>query len=342
MLVFADTYKPYILHTDVSFKGLGAVLYQEHPEGLRLVAFASRKLCRTAIFSASIGVLSIEMVVDKFHDYLYRAKFTVCTENNPLTYVLSTAKLNATGHRWLAAIATYDFSVQDRPGKANLDADLLSRNIADATELGGWDAMSTNAVKSLCQWVKAEKSRNASPRYVDQLGALPACIPDAYAFPSQLQLGTLEHLSRTELNVAQKRDVVIRRVLEAVKQGVWPSTKEMDPEMWLMKREEGRFVLRDGLLFRVRKNSGEEALQLVLPEGFRERVLQSLHDNMGHLGVDRVTDLLRARLYWPKMAQETEDYIRNCGLCLARKTPCKKAAPLHHIVSSGLLEIKKL
>lgn len=54
------------------------------------------------------------VVVDKFHDYLYGARFTVRTDKNPLTYVLTTAKLNATGHRWLAALSTYDFGIQYR------------------------------------------------------------------------------------------------------------------------------------------------------------------------------------------------------------------------------------
>lgn len=45
------------------------------------------------------------------------------TDNNPLTYVLTTAKLSATGHRWLAALSTYDFGIQYRPGRENIDAD---------------------------------------------------------------------------------------------------------------------------------------------------------------------------------------------------------------------------
>lgn len=44
VLAFADPSKPYILHVDASLKGLGAVLYQEHLEGLRPVAFASKKV----------------------------------------------------------------------------------------------------------------------------------------------------------------------------------------------------------------------------------------------------------------------------------------------------------
>ena len=112
VLAFADPNKPYILHVDASLSGLGAVLYQEYPEGLRPVAFASRKL------SASernypihqLEFLSLKWaVVDKFHDYLYGARFTVRTDNNPLTYVLTTAKLNDTGHRWFNFLFNYTF-----------------------------------------------------------------------------------------------------------------------------------------------------------------------------------------------------------------------------------------
>lgn len=115
VLAFSDPNKPCVLHVDASLTGLRAVLYQEHPEGLRPVAFASRKL------SASkknypvhqLEFLSLKWaVVDKFHDYLYGAKFTVWTDNNPHTYVLTTAKLNATGHWWLAELSTYEFNIQ--------------------------------------------------------------------------------------------------------------------------------------------------------------------------------------------------------------------------------------
>ena len=53
--------------------------------------------------------------------------FTVYTDNNPLMYILTTAKLDATGHRWVAALAAYNFTLNYRPGKANIDADVLSR-----------------------------------------------------------------------------------------------------------------------------------------------------------------------------------------------------------------------
>ena len=48
------------------------------------------------------------------------------TDNNPLTYVLTTAKLDATGHRWVAALSNYTFSIIYKPGKGNVAADALS------------------------------------------------------------------------------------------------------------------------------------------------------------------------------------------------------------------------
>ncbi len=339
VLAFADANKPYVLHTDASFKGLGAVLYQEHPEGLRPVAFASRRLSspeqRYPVHQLEFLALKWA-VVDKFHDYLYGAKFTVRTDNNPLTYVLTTAKLNATGHRWLAALATYDFDVKYRPGRANIDADLLSRNLPEGEE---WDGMAQSVVKSICRKVEVNAKQNSSPRYVEQLGAAPDCIPEVYAFPSQLYLSSLEQLSKADLMKAQRRDDVIGCVMDALKQGVWPINKDLNPETRLLKREVDRLVMRDGLLYRVSKKDAEEALQFVLPTEFRDTVLHSLHDDMGHLGVERVTQLLRARFYWPKMAHDTEEYVRNCGLCVTRKTPAKKSASLHQITSSGPMDL---
>lgn len=62
-----------------------------------------------------------------FSDYLYGNKFLVMTDNNPLTYVISTAKPDAVGHRWLAALANYEFDLKYKPGRYNQDADGLSR-----------------------------------------------------------------------------------------------------------------------------------------------------------------------------------------------------------------------
>lgn len=88
MLAFANATKPYILHLDASLDGLGAVLNQVYPEGLRPVAFASRKLCQSEknYLIHQLEFLALKWaIVDEFHNYLYGARFTVSTDNNPLT-----------------------------------------------------------------------------------------------------------------------------------------------------------------------------------------------------------------------------------------------------------------
>ena len=57
------------------------------------------------------------------------------TDNNPLTYVMTSAKLNATGMRWVSELADYEFTIKYRPGKKGRDADGLSRNPSTIEEL---------------------------------------------------------------------------------------------------------------------------------------------------------------------------------------------------------------
>nr|KAG5706796.1 hypothetical protein BaRGS_004131 [Batillaria attramentaria] len=130
ILGYADYDRPFQLHTDASQQGLGAILYQEQEGHQRVIAYASRSLSKAErnYPAHKLEFLALKWAVcEKFKDYLYGAEFVVFTDNNPLTYVLSTAKLDATGHRWLAALAAFKFSIRYKPGINNTDADTLSR-----------------------------------------------------------------------------------------------------------------------------------------------------------------------------------------------------------------------
>ncbi|KAL5006251.1 hypothetical protein ScPMuIL_015057, partial [Solemya velum] len=130
VLGYADYTLPFELHVDASTSGLGSVLYQRQNGTMRVIAYASRGLSNSErnYPAHKLEFLALKWaLVEKFHDYLYGQSFTVFTDNNPLTYVLSSAKLDATGHRWLSQIASFNFSIHYKTGKTNVDADALSR-----------------------------------------------------------------------------------------------------------------------------------------------------------------------------------------------------------------------
>ena len=137
LMAYPGPNSPFILHTDASESGLGAVLYQQQNGKLRVIAYASRSLSPAEknyhLHSGKLEFLAMKWAIcEHFRDYLYHApSFVVFTDNNPLTYVLSPAKLNATGHRWVGELAEFNFTIRYRPGKSNVDADTLSRTADD-------------------------------------------------------------------------------------------------------------------------------------------------------------------------------------------------------------------
>ncbi|KAL1269573.1 hypothetical protein QQF64_031862 [Cirrhinus molitorella] len=130
VLGFADPKLLYVLHTDASTTGLDAALYQEKDGQMRIIAFTSRGLTRSeSKYPAhKLEFLALKWAVTtKFNDYLYGAEFTVITDSNPLTYLLTSAKLDATSYRWLSSLSTFTFKIWYRAGSRNQDADGLSR-----------------------------------------------------------------------------------------------------------------------------------------------------------------------------------------------------------------------
>ena len=112
-------------------QGLGTVLYQDQDDGTkRVIAYASRNLSKSEkrYHSSKLEILAIKWsIFECFHEYLYGGKLEVYVDNNPLTYILTSVKLDATGQRWVASLANYDFTIHYQSGKQNTEADALSR-----------------------------------------------------------------------------------------------------------------------------------------------------------------------------------------------------------------------
>lgn len=133
VMAYPNYSEPFILHTDAAEQGLGGALYQRQDGKLRVIAYGSCTLTAAErnyhLYSSNLELLALKWAItEQFRDYLYYAPhFTVYTDNNPLTYVLTSARLNVTGRRWVTKLSDFNLIVKYRPGTANRDADALSR-----------------------------------------------------------------------------------------------------------------------------------------------------------------------------------------------------------------------
>ena len=129
ILRLPDMEKPFTLRTDASDVGLGAVLLQQHEDGMFPVAYASRKLTKAERNYAVVEkeCLAIVWGVAKFYRYLYARQFVLQTDHRPLVF-LDRAKLcNARVMRWALSLQPFKFHTQSIKGADNVGADYLSR-----------------------------------------------------------------------------------------------------------------------------------------------------------------------------------------------------------------------
>ena len=124
---------PFVLQTDASSTGLGAVLLQEFEDSLHPVCFASRKLLDREKWYSTIEreCLAIVWAVHKFVRFLWGVRFVLQTDHRPLTYLRTSNFKNSRIMRWALSLQEFSFEVLPVSGWANVFADLLSRSAVD-------------------------------------------------------------------------------------------------------------------------------------------------------------------------------------------------------------------
>ena len=132
VLVFTDYTKDFLLKMDASKEGLGAVLSKKQADGwFHLVAYGSQALTdhEKNYHSTKLEFLALKWaVMEYFKEYLLYQPFLVKTDNNPLTYIMTTPNLDPTGHQWVGALAKFNFQLEYQKGQDNVVADALSSN----------------------------------------------------------------------------------------------------------------------------------------------------------------------------------------------------------------------
>ena len=298
ILAYADYKKPFQLQTDATDLGLGAVLYQVNDDKhQRAIAYASHSLSNTErnYPAHKLEFLALKWAVtDRFHEYLYGGQFDVYTDNHPLTYILTSAKLDATGQRWVTSLANYDFRIFYKSGKLNVEADVLSRIPRASTIL-----IDVPAVKAIISAIL----------YTDHT--------DYNYNPSDIVCKSTQVVvykkSRDDWKVEQENDSIIGPAIEVIRSKKYSEGTLSDESRQLLHNQ-SRLLFRCGLLYRKVFDGQlqENKFQFVLPQAYWKQALEACHDNMGHLGIERTTSLLRDHFYWPSILEDIEKHIKSC------------------------------
>ena len=316
ILSLPDFTKPFLLETDASGRGLGAVLSQRQADGRHhLIAYASRVMNETEqrYHLNKQEFLTLKWAVtEQFHEYLspYRKnqnEFVVRTDNNLLTYIFSSANLDAAGKWWVARLASYNFSLEYQKGKDNMVANFLSQmnerlpeeevqEYLNQIPHPGVKAVLNNAITPL------EECAEQGVR------PTPDCQEGSQEVAVEAKPARLATTNVTNWKQEQKEYPVLYQVAKHLR--VPHKTFKAALHKVLDKKSTATYIkvkeqllIKNGLLYwKTQQGQADEMVfQFVVPQRHRGAALDGCHREVAHQGQRRSATLMQERFWWPGM-----------------------------------------
>ena len=248
-------------------------------------------------------------------------QFVIYTDNNPLSYIQTSAKLTAAEHHWQAELARFNFSIRYRPGKLNASADGLSRK-PHPTATTGFTVIGEEEIADILQ-VTVLPCDLRQKLLKGTVRATTAQIRDPL---ENVESPVLPSFRTDEIQEAQRTDPVLGRIWHYIDRGRYATRGERrkeQPAVAKLLLQWNRLHICSGRFCRTMTDpmSGNKVNQLLLPCSMRKEVIEELHDRMAHQGIDRVEKLVRARLYWSNIRPDILNWINKCQRYNLAKMP---------------------
>ena len=320
ILAYPNPEGDFLLDTDASGDGIGAVLSQIQEGEERVIAYASRTLSRPErnYCVTRRELLAVVVYLKYYKQYLYGRRITIRTDHAALRWLLNFKNPEGQVARWLEVIGGYDYTIVHRPGKKHGNADGLSRKPC------GQCGHSDDVPSDLEAKTPMEDSNESETRQGEEGTVTRVVKMDA-------------NISNEDIRQAQLADASIAPVMSAKEgTGVKPSWVEASPRSAAAKvywAQWDRLEVREGILCRRWESHDGKTIswQVILPSEFRKEIIGELHGGVagGHFGVTRTLASVKARYYWAFMARDVRASCRQCTRCAQRKSPPRKRrAPL--------------
>lgn len=152
-LALPDFSKPFVIQTDASGEGIGAILSQNDQP----IAFMSRSLGAAKKLWSTYAreMLAIIVAIRTWRPYVLGQRFTIQTDQRSLRYLLEQRILTPEQQKWMGKLVGYDYEIVYKPGKANAAADALSR-VPDSPVLNTISAAYVSLWNELRQQAKSD------------------------------------------------------------------------------------------------------------------------------------------------------------------------------------------
>ena len=222
------------------------------------------------------------------------------------------------------------------PGEGGLVADRPASNpkpvaqVAEATEVA-----QPPEVVEVTEMPGSERSTGDGKLVADRPASNPEPVSPVTEVDSEEDMLSLEE----EVEYCLRRDEDLEDLeFPPVRQGPGDRAKlvdelKTDPSLKgcrrLAEKGEQGFLWERDLLFQAKVSEGGEVIHvLVLPKGFRSRVLEMAHEGSGHLGARKVKSLLSQRFTWPGMGVDAINHTRSCQVCQRCSKAKSRKVPL--------------
>ena len=321
ILTYPDSNALFILDTDASGTGIGAVLSQRHPaeEQERVIAYFSRALSvpERHYCVTRRELLAMVKAIRHFHVYLYGKEFLLRTDHSALRWLLNFRHPEGQVARWIESLQQYNFKVEHRPGSKHGNADALSRRPCLQDTCKHCDRLeSLEQAKSSTEGTPSTHSSFQTP----QVATLKLTCTDA------------ESRTTAELRQAQLSDSEIRPVLEwmgrSTNKPPWEDIAPYSQPTKIYFAQWQSLKIFNGVLYRLWETSSGDAVikQVILPKSLRPQVLQQLHNTKtaGHLGIFKTLGRVRQRFYWVQCRRDVQEWCHNCDVCAQKRGPQKE------------------
>lgn len=292
----------FVLDTDASYCGIGAVLSQVQDGKERVVAYYSKSLSKAErnYCVTRKELVAVNKAVQHFHHHLYGRHFKLRTDHAALTWLRSFKDPEGQVARWIERFSQYDYTSEHRPGIRHGNADGLSRR--PCYDLG---------CKHCTRLERMAIDEAQGDDRLQQPCHRVTAVNDSF-------------------RTGQQNDPVLQKVVEWVRNGKRPAFEETSrfdsttKSYWAMF---ANLLIKDGVLCRKFVGQHNEFLQRIVPKKMVKDVMEQIPGGLtgGHYGVTKTLIKVKERFYWIGVSRDVKLWCMNCTVCGARKGPATRS-----------------